>query len=68
MSALLPVRPRWLPRFLWRRIPTRVATWTLTARPEWIYPYSTVPPQLGRPVQFLTQETARPHTIGWREQ
>lgn len=51
------VRPRWLPRFLWRRIPTRTCTVSVTARAEaqatWIYPQATVrlPDVLG-PARF----------------
>lgn len=42
VSADLPTRPWWLPRWLYRRIPCRRTTWTLSARPVWTYPQATM--------------------------
>jgi hypothetical protein len=56
VTALLPLRPRWLPRFLWRRIPTRSVRWTLSARPEWSYPRASVVPDMGDPVRIVLPE------------
>lgn len=67
VTALLPLRPRWLPRWLWRRIPTRSVRWTLTARPVFRYPRASVAvPALGAPVRFVVADAARPTNVDWR--
>jgi hypothetical protein len=61
IRAELPVRPRWLPRWLFRRIPTRQVAWTLTARPQWIYPQATLRvPGLGPAHMFVSTRIDRP--------
>lgn len=61
IRADLPVRPRWLPRWLFRRIPTRRVTWTLTARPRWTYPQATLRvPGLGPARMYVSKTLERP--------
>jgi hypothetical protein len=60
VRALLPRRPRWIPRFLWRRIPTVSAAWTLSAEPLWTYPQSSaVLPPLGPGTSAVDVTTTR---------
>ncbi len=57
------IKPWWIPGFIWKRMPAAELTWTLTARPEWVFPFATwqLPDNLGRPVQFLMPETTVRH-------
>ena len=59
--AELAVRPRWFPKFLWRRMPTRRVRWEIEATPEWIWPFATVrlPESLGRPGEFMVTKTTK---------
>jgi hypothetical protein len=52
----VPLRPRWIPKFLWRRLSCRVIRTTATAQPLWAYPSASVGvPALGRPVRMETR-------------
>lgn len=56
----LPIKPRWYPRWLWRRIPTRKAEWVLTVTPEWTYPSADIKiPQMSPAVRLSTQDFIR---------
>ena len=59
--ADLAIRPRWFPKFLWRRMPTRRVRWTLEATPEWIWPFYAMrlPEPLGRAVEFMVTKTTQ---------
>ncbi len=52
-----PIRPRWLPLLLWRRIPWREVAIprkaTLTVQPIWKYPHATEIQPLGRPIEAV---------------
>lgn len=53
VAWLSPLRPWWIPKFLWRRIPTKHVRYTLTCQPKYLYPHATVRvPELGQPVRF----------------
>lgn len=68
VTVLMPLRPRWIPRWLWKRIPTREATWTLTARPKWTYPHSSIQvPDLGPPVRIAVHDGLRRGDDRWRD-
>ena len=68
VTVLMPVRPRWLPRRLWKRIPTRQATWTLTAHPKWTYPHSSIQvPDLGSPVRIAVYGGLQRGDDRWRD-
>lgn len=59
VHVALPVRPWWLPRWLWDRIPSRDETLTLSCRPRWNYPRASVlVPDLGPAVMYA--EVQRP--------
>jgi len=67
IRAELPVRPRWLPRWLFRRIPTRQVAWTLTARPQWTYPQATLRvPGLGPATMYVSTKLDRPENQRWK--
>lgn len=60
VDVMLPIRPWWIPKRLWARIPTVRGRWYkhVEVRPEWIYPQATVQvPDLGRGVKFLYLNT-----------
>lgn len=63
VKAALPIRPRWLPKFLWQRIPTRDVKWTLTARPRWSYPHCSVAfdKKMGSAVRMIAQDSVDVH-------
>lgn len=69
VAALLPIRPRWLPRWLWRRIPTRRVEWTLTVEPRWSYPNAAVQlPAVGRPHKLAYRlPAAELSGVGWSD-
>lgn len=55
-----PIRPRWMPKMLWRRIgwfevsvPRSAA---LTVEPRWKYPHAQVVHPLGQPIRHLSPE------------
>lgn len=51
ISVKLPVRPWWLPKFLWKRLPLATGTWELSVTPEWTYPSANIKvPNLNSPV------------------
>lgn len=59
ISTTVPYRPRWCPRWLWRRVPERHDTRaiTLAAFPKFTYPSATIAvPALGAPVKFVTTD------------
>jgi hypothetical protein len=69
VRALLPVRPRWMPRWLWRRIPTRDVEWTLRVRPRWTYPRAGLRvPELGDAVRFAQTYPPHVHVPDWRDE
>lgn len=69
VRALLPVRPRWIPRWLWRRIPTRDVEWTLRVRPRWTYPRASLHvPELGAAVRFAQTYPPHVHVPDWRDE
>lgn len=53
----LPVKPRWMPAFVWRRIPTHRARFTISVQPKYSYPSANIKvPDIGRPVRFHVME------------
>lgn len=69
-AVMLPTRPRWLPKWLWRRIPTYRAEVTLTAQPKWTYPHSTIKvPELEQPVRIAVRGGGYPthDMVGWQD-
>lgn len=61
VTWLSPLRPWWIPKWLWRKIPTKPVRYTLTVQPRYIYPHATLKvPQVGAPVRFAYQ------TLDWR--
>lgn len=65
-----PVKPKWMPKALWRRIPWAVAevphTTTLSVQPKWKYPHATTVHPLGQPVRMLEAPSVRSRTE-WRQ-
>lgn len=54
------VRPRWIPQWLWRRVPEQSKSVTLTVTPEWTCPQATVKvPELKPAVQFVARDFDR---------
>jgi hypothetical protein len=52
------VRPRWLPRWLWRRVPEQREVTTQSAQPMWTYPQANIQvPELGPVVLKLYDRT-----------
>lgn len=50
---LSPIRPWWIPKWLWRRIPTKIVDYKLTVLPRYIYPHATIKvPEIGPPVRI----------------
>lgn len=51
------VRPWWLPKFLWKRVPWAEArptrTVSLTVQPKWKYPHASVVGRLGEPLRLV---------------
>lgn len=55
VTVALPVRPWWIPKFMWKRIPTGRGTWSVKATPKWTYPSANVSvPPLGNPVRIFS--------------
>lgn len=66
---LSPLRPRWIPKWLWRRIPTREVKYQLRVQPRYIYPHATVKvAALGSPVRFPYQTATNYYTPDWRQE
>lgn len=57
------VRPRWLPKFLWKRVPWAearpVREVTMSVQPKWKYPHATIVGELGRPLRMLEAPSYR---------
>jgi hypothetical protein len=68
VEVLLPIRPRWIPKWAWKRIPTRAARWELRAQPKWTYPYSEfLVPELGPRVEIAVNGGLTSGDGEWRE-
>lgn len=59
--ADLAVRPRWFPKWAWKRMPTRRVRWELNATPKWKYPHASMVGKLGQPVEMILAEPVRYH-------
>lgn len=67
VTVLLPIRPRWIPKWAWRRIPTRRARWELRVQPMWTYPHSNIKvPDLGQPVRIAVNHGLTHGDGQWR--
>jgi len=42
--VLLPLRPWWIPKWAWQRVPCKDAAIEIRVQPEWVYPQA--PPEL----------------------
>lgn len=64
----LPLRPRWMPRWLWRRVPCRPAVFELRVRPLWVYPQATFKVPDGRLGAAVMMAQRQPSTrvADWR--
>lgn len=60
VRVMLPHRPRWLPRWVWRRIPSVGHEFRLEVRPRWVYPQATVRVDGLGPARLLVTHLARP--------
>jgi len=63
-------RPRWLPKFAWRRLRREARTEVvhLRVQPLWVYPHSSVAvPRLGEPVRLWTSDPAEVRWAGPEE-
>jgi hypothetical protein len=68
VEVLLPIRPRWIPKWAWKRIPTRRARWELRAQPKWTYPHSNIKvPDLGPQVRIAMDGGMTRGDGEWRE-
>lgn len=68
VTVNLPVRPRWFPRWLWRRLPCREAHWELRCQPMWMYPNSTIAvPDLGHAVKISVPRGMDHGDGNWRD-
>lgn len=53
-TAALAMRPWWIPKWLWKRVPYRVVTEVATCQPKWTYPHASLEiPRLGPPVRLV---------------
>lgn len=47
------VKPKWIPGWVWKRIPTESAEFAVTVEPKYTYPHATIRvPELGKPVRI----------------
>lgn len=67
VNVRLPIRPRWMPKWLWRKIPCRDARWELRCRPKWTYPHSNIQvPDLGPEVKIAVNQGLTRGDGQWR--